>query len=175
MTETQTFTTADGVELEAFPVDIRTSNGVKTFGLYVDFAVVNATTNTLMTQERRFLAGKQLSTYSRAPGAKRAAWKSTDYETREEAEQALLMAFDFGPNRRVVLTAPPVSVELAAADLTNMENGDAPNIRHAGVVHTEKLVGKFNDDADFSEGDMMTEALAAYTAGMVADTDKETS
>lgn len=123
------------------------TNGVGTYGLSVDYVVVDKD-GRLVRQERRFLAMNMLCRYSRTNGMKRASWKGATFPTHTDARAAMLtdVAED---NSTSVMVAAPVAVELTAADVDQIKKGEMPHSRHSGVVATEKVAGKVDDENTF--------------------------
>lgn len=123
---------------------VEKKNGVGAFGLSIDYVRVDDEGH-LVTQERMFLAGNMVCTYSRERGSKRAPWEIQTYPDHDKAREATLakVAFD---GKHAIMSADPVVVELTATDIQQINNGEAPHSRHAGVVAIEKKIGKVDDD-----------------------------
>lgn len=124
---------------------VEKKNGVGAYGLSVDYVRLDDDGH-LVTQERIFLAANMLCTYSREKGSRRAPWEVQTYADHDKAREALMakVAFDA---KAAVMTADPVVVELTATDIQQIDHGEPPHSRHAGVVAIEKKVGKVDDDA----------------------------
>lgn len=133
---------------------VQKRNGVGAYGLSIDYLRLSSL-GEVLTQERVFLALNMVCRYTRARGMKRAAWTSDVYETHDDARKAVvadlaMKTSDHTPG--VTLMAPPLCVELAKSDVASIGAGMMPHARHTGVVSTERISGKVNDDDIYSTG-----------------------
>lgn len=126
---------------------VEKKSGVDAYGISIDYVRVDKSGH-LVTQERMFLAGNMVCTYSRERGMKRASWEAQTYPSHDQAREAVLakVAFD---GQHAVMSAEPVVVELTATDIQQINNGEPPHSRHAGVVAIEKKAGKVDDDGEW--------------------------
>jgi hypothetical protein len=125
--------------------------GVGAFGLYLAYVVYStAHSNRMLREDRFFLYGRMLARYSRKNGEKRAAWRARQYDSHEQARQELLDEVERRAHYQsfvaLEIVHKPLVVELTAADIESVAQGEAPYARHEGARLVEKAVGKIDDD-----------------------------
>jgi hypothetical protein len=151
---------------KAFVQKAKGGEGTGTLGLYVE-AVHFTGSGKPFTHMKYFVVGRHVYAYSRNNGDARANWRRRDTSSLHQSLHLVQVALD-KPN--VQLFGHPVLVELTAADLSQIEEGNIPEGRFRGQYRIEKDFGRYDFEMEIASQPLPAALVRTLRQGFVTET-----